>query len=530
MKILSNDIEKYQNVEIGVTIGNFDGVHCGHHEVLMDFVVECKHRGLKPVVLSFEPHPFVYIKKEKNYLIDSSSKKRNFLKTKYKIDLIELEFNDELQKLNGVDFFKQLKNKLPCIKLLYAGYDFGLGKNKEFDFNNAKKSLTWIEVIQGKESRDENNKISSSRIRSLLKKGEIRHANKLLGHPFKISATVTNGNKMGRTLGFATANLSFDSTQILPLLGVYFCRVTHNDKKYKGVVNVGKRPTITNDKETVVEVHLLEFNESIYGEWIDVEFFKRIRDEVKFETKEDLIKQINIDVLSCEKSFYYKKMGLVGKDIQHSKSPDLYKNLLNNQFLNYKLFDVDFGDDIKVEKMLDEAPCLSITSPYKRYFYEKMDILVSVPKELTSVNTVKRVNGKLYGTSTDYFAINDIIENLLSEEFEKIYVLGSGEMFKIIKLIFNMKNINFISLSRKEENLDKHSLIKSKKTLMINATAREFSLDLNTEFDGVLWDLNYNQPYREYLNKIKKLKYIDGEELLLRQAKYALSFWNLDSP
>ncbi len=529
MQLSSTTLEEVQSSSIGITIGSFDGVHKGHQHVLSDFVEKCHKRGIRPVVISFSPHPLIVIRNIENFLIDSSHKKRQYLKEKFNIDLVEVEFNQNIREMSGEIFFSELSKQLKKIKLFYAGHDFSLGKGKCFTIKEAREKLSAIEVVEGEAFEQEKFSFSSTSVRDCLKNGEIEKANFILGHPFKLTATVKSGNKIGRTIGFPTANLSFCETQILPQDGVYFVKASLKEKSYRAIVNIGVRPTVTKDNIRVVEVNIFDFNEEIYGEELDVEFYKKIRDERKFSSIDQLRAQITKDKLYCGTLSFYGRFGLIGKNISHSKSSEVYKKLTHNHYLDYHHYDLEEEGQIDMKSFLKMTPFISVTSPYKKAVFERCDKFEG-DDTLKAVNCVKLEDDKVIGTNTDFYGIKEYLEALKAERFSRLYILGSGAMADIIGLVLRDRNIAFETLSRKNGNIDTVNLIKDKNTLIINATARSYQPPFPLSCSGTFWDLNYDQPYAEEALKSKTLKYIDGHDLLMRQAKYALSFWNLKTP
>jgi len=529
MQFSGTSLEDIKNSDIGVTIGSFDGVHKGHQYILDEFVYKCAKKNLRPVVISFTPHPLVVIKNLENFLIDSSHKKRIYLKRRFDIDLVEVQFDEKLREMSGESFFKELIKQMKNIKLFYAGHDFSLGRGKEFTVVEAKKLLTSVEIVEGSKYTSNEFTFSSSAIRECLQKGEIQKANFLLGHPFKITAIVVDGSKIGRTIGFPTANLNFCKTQILPQDGVYFAKAIYKEKDYSALVNIGIRPTVSKDKIRVVEVNLFNFDEDIYAEELDVEFYHKIRSEKKFSSIEELKIQIQKDKEVCQGLYFYGRFGLVGKDISHSRSSNIYSRLISNSHIDYQLYDFENSSLINLTFILKKTPYLSVTSPYKNVAYNMCDTFEG-PDAIVSANCIKIEGNKVIGTNTDLLGMEDILSTLEVENYSKIYILGSGAMSDLLCFILDRKGHSFSILSRKNSKLDMLPSLDEDNVLVINATSRSFIPVLSNTLSGVFWDLNYAQAYADKFNENKKVKYIDGESLLMLQAKYALSFWNLKSP
>ncbi|MAV81988.1 MAG: hypothetical protein CMI90_00810 [Pelagibacteraceae bacterium] len=284
---------------LGLTIGNFDGVHLGHQQILKRLKIFSKKRNLFTGLLSFNPHPISYFKKDKGFLIDSSDTKLDLL-NKIGLDFfISIKFDKNFSNYSYEDFEQKVLLKCINLKLLFSGLDFRYGKNRKGDINSLKKFskknnidlLTFDDFLEVNSS----NKISSSMIRNLIKEGNVLRANILLGRPFEVSGKVIKGDQRGRTIGIPTANILYNKNQVELSEGVYSVKVLLNNKQFEGISNYGMRPTF-NKKTPLLETHLFNFNKNIYGQEIKVKFVAKIRDEIKFNNVEDLLKQIPLDI------------------------------------------------------------------------------------------------------------------------------------------------------------------------------------------------------------------------------------------
>lgn len=272
--------------EVCAAIGNFDGVHLGHQEL----VKECKKHGYKSGVITFYPHPSVFLKKIPNYplLTPIDEKKKVF--ENLGIDyLIIIEFNNEMAMMPKVDFINCLK-KLN-IKSLVAGYDFTFGKMAEGDIRDLEENFEFYEV---KKYIYDGVRVSTTYIRELLDIGNVFEASRLLGRHYSISGFVEKGNQKGRLIGFPTANIDYKN-YFLPLGGVYSVLVELDNKLYKGICNIGNNPTINYSLIKKLEVHIIDLDENIYGKEIKIHFVERIREEMKFTSANELIEQLNKD-------------------------------------------------------------------------------------------------------------------------------------------------------------------------------------------------------------------------------------------
>ena len=280
------------------TIGNFDGVHLGHIEVLNQAKKLSKKFNLPLSVLTFDPHPREFFSKNENFfLLQKLSDKTQLLK-KNNIDyLIKLKFNKLLAELTPEQFVHKVLFESLSLKHIFVGKDFKFGKNRQGDVN-------LLEILCSKYNigltsvnlkNYDGNSISSTKIRENLKLGKIEKANKLLGRPYMISGLVIEGDKRGRQIDFPTANISLGNL-IRPAFGVYAVLIEGlGGKIFKGIANIGKRPTV-NDRGILLEVNIFDFNEDIYGKKLFISLINFIREEKKFDGIESLKLQITKDV------------------------------------------------------------------------------------------------------------------------------------------------------------------------------------------------------------------------------------------
>ena len=300
MKIFNWKVSK-QKLKINpsfAAIGNFDGVHLGHIEVLNQAKKLSKKFNLPLSVLTFDPHPREFFSKNENFfLLQKLSDKTQLLK-KNNIDyLIKLKFNKLLAELTPEQFVHKVLFESLSLKHIFVGKDFKFGKNREGDVNLLKIlcSKHNIGLTSVNLKNYDGNSISSTKIRENLKLGKIEKANKLLGRPYMISGLVIEGDKRGRQIDFPTANISLGNL-IRPAFGVYAVLVEGlGDKIFNGIANIGKRPTV-NDRGILLEVNIFGFNEDIYGKKLFISLINFIREEKKFDGIESLKLQIIKDV------------------------------------------------------------------------------------------------------------------------------------------------------------------------------------------------------------------------------------------
>ena len=288
-----------------VTIGNFDGVHKGHQEIIKKLVSTAKKQGLPSLVISFSVTPESFFGRPKARL-SSFRDKHLFLKSMGIDKHLLIRFNKAFSEISALSFINDVLVKKINVKHCFIGDDFRFGKGRVGDFNLLEKvSLRHefsVEKVEGVSI--DNERVSSSAIRGFLSTGSFEMAEIFLGRPFSISGSVAHGDKQGRTIGFPTANISI-RRQLSPVLGV-FCVIIHKDNKsYNGVCNVGKRPTKGGTK-VLLEVYIFDFNEEIYGAYVEVIFKQKIRNEIKFNSFEELKNQIKKDALSARQYFSAK--------------------------------------------------------------------------------------------------------------------------------------------------------------------------------------------------------------------------------
>lgn len=276
----------------------YDGVHIGHQAIINQLNALAEEVNGESALLTFDPHPRMVLQANCDLKFLTPLKEKEEKLSKMGLEnLIIHPFTKEFSQLSSVDFVKTLLVEQLQIHTLVIGYDHHFGKNREGNFDQLQE-LSLIHgfnlvQIQAVEERDV--AVSSTKIRRAIEEGNISYANKALNYPYQLSGRVVHGDKIGRTLGFPTANLLIDPLKLIPKDGVYAVTVTVRQKEYLGLLSIGFRQTITNAKEHRVEVHLLGFDDVIYDEFISLTFLDRIRDEKKFNGLDELILAMNED-------------------------------------------------------------------------------------------------------------------------------------------------------------------------------------------------------------------------------------------
>jgi len=304
--IIFQNPDNYNLSDSMVTVGVFDGVHRGHLSVLESLKTIAKQKFLKSLLVTFSEHPKHLLQSNEDFkLLTTNEEKLNLIR-KTGIDaLVYIPFNRDISNLNYSDFIKNILIKKFKAKTVLMGYDNHFGKDGDGSFINVsvQSSDLGIEVIQLNELNSDNH-ISSSKIRKTLLKGDIKTATDLLGYNYGFDSIVVEGNKLGRKMGFPTANLLISCPQkIMPNFGVYAVKVFFDNQYYNGILNYGLKPTVNNDftKQPLAETHIFNFSNDLYGKLLRVEFVDKIRDEKKFTSIDELKSQIVIDIKEAEK-------------------------------------------------------------------------------------------------------------------------------------------------------------------------------------------------------------------------------------
>lgn len=309
MKYINSSFEEINiDEKLCLTIGNFDGIHKGHREIIKNLIQKTKISKSKSAILSFTPHPKIYFKKQNNFMINSQLKKKEILENLSLDYLIDLHFNKKFTQLNHLEFEdKILLGKLNAKKIL-IGRDFQYGNQRKGNIETLRifceKNNIQLNEIDLIFDEQNNNKISSSKIRENLNLGNIELANKDLVRKFSISGKVIKGDQRGRSIGIPTANIEYPLNTIIIPYGVYAVETTIDGNTYFGIVNFGIRPTFNKEKP-IVEAYLFDFDNNIYDKNIELFFYKQIRQEKKFNGIKELLNQINLDIAEAKKILNY---------------------------------------------------------------------------------------------------------------------------------------------------------------------------------------------------------------------------------
>jgi len=287
------------------TIGFFDGVHGGHRFLIRQVCEAARERGLFSLLITFPQHPRMVMQASyQPRLLSTFGEKCSLLASTGVDACVALPFTAGLAALSAREFMQQVLRDQLQVRTLVIGYDHRFGHNRTEGFDDYVRygQEMGIEVVRAEAFLMDGAEVSSSAVRVLLDAGEVDKAARCLGYTYFLEGRVTAGQQIGRTLGFPTANLQVtDSCKLIPADGVYAVRVRVGEHIYKGMLNIGCRPTIDDDTHRTIEVHLFHFTGDLYGQLLRVEFLRRIRGEQKFDSREALARQLQQDAEACEK-------------------------------------------------------------------------------------------------------------------------------------------------------------------------------------------------------------------------------------
>jgi len=307
MKIFSNT-DKFDIKNPVITIGSFDGVHKGHLKVISRLKEIAKSNGGESVIFTFSPHPrqVLYPEESKVKLLNTRNEKMELLENAGIDNIIFYPFTKEFAGLSYADFIKEVLIGQIGMKHLVVGYDHRLGSNREGSYEKLlllSEELNFDIVREDAFNMDDVN-ISSTKIRNALSIGDVCLANSFLGYEYFLTGEVVKGDCIGRKIGFPTANIKlYDDNKLVPASGVYAADIFIDDKEYKGMVNMGIRPTVSHAGKFTIEANIFNFSEEIYGKKIRVSFVERLRGERRFESVDELKSQIVKDKVKAQKIF-----------------------------------------------------------------------------------------------------------------------------------------------------------------------------------------------------------------------------------
>lgn len=276
-------------------IGTFDGVHRGHRAVLKTLAQYAASNDMEPIAITFSRHPLALIDPRRTPRELTPLWKKKKLLREAGVMPVVLEFDENLRATTAREWIKQMRDQFN-VKALVVGYDNTFGSDGlNFQVEQYKQigEEEGVEVIEAEEIKG----VSSSAIRKAVQRGEMEEVQNMLGRPYSITTKVIKGNRLGRTIGFPTANVSLPEGQAMPKPGVYagIVKTLHDGGKYPAMINIGTRPTVMRGDETVIEAHIIDWKGDLYDKEITVRFLKRLRDEEKFDTIDALKRRLVTD-------------------------------------------------------------------------------------------------------------------------------------------------------------------------------------------------------------------------------------------
>lgn len=279
-----------------VTSGTFDGVHVGHQSILTRLKEVASANGGETVLITYWPHPRTILRPEEPTikLLTTFEEKAQLLKAQGIHHLLRIPFTKDFANISSLDFIQEILVKRIGTRKLVIGYDHRFGKNREGSFEQLKQNAPsyGFDVEEIPRQEIDHVTVSSSKIRTALQEADLATATHLLARPYALTGRVVRGDKLGRMLGFPTANLDTESAnKLVPREGIYAARVTFHERTFGGMLYIGTRPTV-DGKRQVIEVNIFDFHQDIYGELLTVEFLHLIRNDIKFTDLEALKAQL----------------------------------------------------------------------------------------------------------------------------------------------------------------------------------------------------------------------------------------------
>ncbi len=304
------DFSTASHIEPNVaTIGFFDGVHRGHSYLIRQVEEVAQKRGLRSALITFPVHPRKVMQSDFQPRLLSTLEEKIGLLSHTGVDCcFLLDFTPQLSHLSAHEFMLQILKETLNVQVLVIGYDHRFGHNRSEGFEDYCRygQEIGMEIIRASACEIAEIPVSSSVVRSFLQEGRVEMATRCLGYEYTLEGIVIDGHKVGRTIGYPTANLRLkDPGKLIPADGVYAVRVLVGGEKYMGMLDIGHRPTLNNGIDKSIEVHILDFSSDIYNQSIRVSFVQRIRSDIKFRNVDGLIAQLHFDetetrrLLSC---------------------------------------------------------------------------------------------------------------------------------------------------------------------------------------------------------------------------------------
>ncbi len=286
--------------ESAVAIGNFDGIHIGHQELIKTVLSYRESCGYKAAIFSFDPHPVDFFGRVEDFRTILSVREKKYVAEKTGVDiLIQYPFDYGFASLSPQEFMELLYSRTNC-RVLVVGENYYFGKNRSGNIDTLKElgEQRGIKVIGIPRVKVDGIRVSSTEIRGLIADGNMEYTARLLNKPYFAMGRVVKGYERGRAMSFPTVNIEPPDKKLLPPDGVYFSTVIIDGKEYYGMSNIGKNPTFDGEKRKI-ETNIFDFDKNVYGRDIIITFYKKIRNEIKFEDKNKLTEQLKRDRKEC---------------------------------------------------------------------------------------------------------------------------------------------------------------------------------------------------------------------------------------
>ncbi|MDL2221556.1 riboflavin biosynthesis protein RibF [Parabacteroides sp. OttesenSCG-928-N08] len=307
--MIITDSHSLHEERLVATIGFFDGVHLGHRHLIDEMRELARRKGLPAAVITFPVHPRVVLQSHyQPKLLNSYQEKLEHLASTGIDYCIVMDFTSALAQLSAEQFIREVLKQHYHVETLLVGYDHRFGRDRSDGFEQYVEygAACGMQVVKAGSLVKEQTTVSSSEIRRQLLQGKVEKAAAMLSYPYQIKGSIVDGYKVGRKLGFPTANIRLDEPfKVIPAFGVYAVKVAFDNRHYKGMLYVGNRPTFHDNDERVLEVNILDFNEDIYNKEITVSFLHYVREDITFDSPEALATQLIKDRATVNELLQY---------------------------------------------------------------------------------------------------------------------------------------------------------------------------------------------------------------------------------
>ncbi|HHT98443.1 MAG TPA: bifunctional riboflavin kinase/FAD synthetase [Clostridiales bacterium] len=315
MKYITGDIDlnNFKSKNTAITLGKFDGLHLGH-QLLINKVKAFKDSGYNALMFTFNMNP-ISLDSDKNIKLLFTEDEKIRLANKFGMDyFISYPFTDIIKNMSAEDFITEILVKQLDAKVIVVGSDYRFGYKRTGDIKLLKElgNKLGFEIVVFDKLKIDNTIVSSTKIRESLAIGDIEKVNKFLGRPYSIYGKVEHGNRIGRTIGAPTINIRPDKNKAVPIIGVYVSKTNIDNIEYQSITSIGYKPTVTDGKTLWVETFIFDYDNDLYGRFVEVKLYKLLREEKKFSSIEELKEQMSIDIKKSKNYFnkreqYYVK-------------------------------------------------------------------------------------------------------------------------------------------------------------------------------------------------------------------------------